>query len=112
MDPHYFLLFAHASLDDLESAYLARYFSHYRESHKAVAEGSVSYLDSPHALRQISNLNPEARFIVILRNPLEMLPSYHLQMCFTFMEDVENFATAWSLQEMRARGERIFQTLA
>ena len=28
-------------------------------------------------------------------------------MRFTFMEDVEDFATAWSLQEMRARGERI-----
>ena len=47
-EPHYFSLFApHASLDDLESAYLARYFSHYRESHKAVGEGSVSYLYSP-----------------------------------------------------------------
>jgi hypothetical protein len=106
-EPHYFSLFAHASLDDLETAYLARYFSHYRESHKAIGEGSVSYLYSPDALRRILHLNPEARFIVILRNPLDMLPSYHLRMCFTFMEDVEDFATAWSLQETRARGERI-----
>ena len=107
-EPHYFSLFAsHASLNDLETAYLARYFSHYRESHKAIGEGSVSYLYSPDALRRILSLNPEARFIVILRNPLDMLPSYHLRMCFTFMEDVEDFATAWSLQETRARGERI-----
>ena len=28
-------------------------------------------------------------------------------MRFTVMEDVEDFATAWSLQEVRARGERI-----
>jgi hypothetical protein len=28
-------------------------------------------------------------------------------MRFSLMEDVEDFATAWSLQEMRARGERI-----
>jgi Sulfotransferase family len=107
-EPHYFSLFApHASLDDLETAYLARYFSHYRESHRAIGEGSVSYLYSPDALQRILSLNPQARFIAILRNPLDMLPSYHLRMRFTFMEDVEDFATAWSLQEMRARGERI-----
>jgi Sulfotransferase domain len=107
-EPHYFSLFAtDASLDNLETAYLARYFSHYRQSHKAIGEGSVSYLYSPDALRRILSLNPQARFIAILRNPLDMLASYHLRMRFTFMEDVDDFATAWSLQEMRARGERI-----
>ena len=107
-EPHYFSLFApHASRDDLENRYLVRYFSHYRESHKAIGEGSVSYLYSPDALRRILSLNPQARFIAILRNPLDMLASYHLRMRFTLMEDVEDFATAWSLQEMRARGERI-----
>jgi hypothetical protein len=107
-EPHYFSLFAPpASRNDLETAYLARYFSHYRQSHKTIGEGSVSYLYSPDALRRILSLNPEARFIAILRNPLDMLPSYHLRMRFTFMEDVEDFATAWGLQETRARGERI-----
>ena len=107
-EPHYFsLLSPHASLDDLETAYLSRYFSHYRESHKAIGEGSVSYLYSPYALQRILSVNPQAKFIAILRNPLDMLPSYHLRMLFTVMEDVEDFATAWSLQEVRARGERI-----
>ena len=107
-EPHYFSLFApHASLDDLETAYLARYFSHYRESHKAIGEGSVSYLYSPYAIQRILRVNPQAKFIAILRNPLDMLASYHLRMRFTVMEDVEDFATAWSLQEVRARGERI-----
>ena len=108
-ETHYFSLLArHASPDDLETGYLARYFSHYQpESHKAIGEGSVSYLYSPDALQKISSLNPRARFIAILRNPLEMLPSYHLRMRFTVMEDEEDFATAWSLQEARARGERV-----
>jgi len=107
-EPHYFSLFApHVSLDELETAYLARYFSHYREGHKAIGEGSVSYLYSPDALRRILSLNSQARFIAILRNPVDMLPSYHLRMRFSLMEDVEDFATAWSLQKMRARGERI-----
>jgi hypothetical protein len=108
-EPHYFSLFApHGSLDNLETAYLARYFSHYQQSHhKAIGEGSVSYLYSPEAIRRILTLNPQAKFIAILRNPLDMLPSYHLRMRFTFMEDVDDFATAWSLQDIRARGERI-----
>lgn len=107
-EPHYFTLFAsNASPDDLKNRYLARYFSHYQESHKAIGEGSVSYLYSPDALRRILSLNPQARFIAILRNPLDMLASYHLRMRFTLMEDVDDFAAAWDLQEMRARGERI-----
>jgi hypothetical protein len=101
------LLAPHDALDDLETAYLARCFSHYREGHKAVGEGSTSYLATPHALPRILRLNPDAKFLVLLRNPLEMLPSYHLRLLFSVMEDVEDFATAWSLQEVRMRGERI-----
>jgi hypothetical protein len=107
-EPHYFsLLPPHASLDDLETAYLARYFSHYGDGHKAIGEGSVSYLYSPSALPRILSVNPHAKFIAIVRNPLDMLPSYHLRLLFTVMEDVEDFATAWGLQDVRARGEQI-----
>jgi len=107
-EPHFFSLLApHAALDDLETAYLARYFFHYREGHKAIGEGSVSYLPSPYALQRILRINPHAKFIAIVRNPLDMLPSYHQRMRFVVMEDVEDFATAWRLQEVRARGERI-----
>ncbi|HJY83139.1 MAG TPA: sulfotransferase [Candidatus Binatia bacterium] len=107
-ETHYFsLLSPQSPLEDLEAAYLSRYFSHYRDEHKAIGEGSVSYLYSPFALQQILSVNPDAKFITILRNPLEMLPSYHLMMCFTVMEDVEDFASAWSLQEARVRGEQI-----
>ena len=107
-EPHYFsLLSPHAALDDLDTAYLARYFSHYRDEHQAIGEGSVSYLSSPYALQRILSVNPHAKFIALVRNPLDMLPSYHLRMLFIVMEDVEDFATAWHLQEVRARGERI-----
>jgi hypothetical protein len=107
-EPHYFSLLApHVSLEDLETAYLSRYFSHYRDGYKAIGEGSVSYLSSPYALQRILNVNPHAKFIAVVRNPLDMLPSYHLRMLFIVMEDVEDFATAWHLQDVRAQGERI-----
>jgi len=109
-EPHYFsLLTPRASLANIETAYLARYFSHYRDGHKAIGEGSVSYLYSPYALPRILGINPYAKFMAIVRNPLEMLPSYHLRLRFTLMENVEDFATAWGLQEARAQGERIPQ---
>jgi Sulfotransferase domain len=107
-EPHYFsLLSPHASLDDLETAYLSQYFSHCGGGYKAIGEGSTSYLYAPYTLQRISSVNPRAKFIAILRNPLDMLPSYHLRLRFTIMEDVEDFATAWRLQGVRARGERI-----
>jgi hypothetical protein len=67
----------------------------------------VSYLYSPHAIERILRVNPDARFIAILRNPLEMLPSYHLRMLFILCEDVTDFAAAWRLQDARARGEHV-----
>jgi hypothetical protein len=104
-EPHYFsLLPPQAPLDDLEPAYLARYFAHHHAGHRAIGEGSVSYLASPHAVERILSVNPQAKFIALLRDPLEMLPSYHLRLRFLLIEDVEDFATAWRLQDQRARG--------
>jgi len=42
-----------------------------------------------------------------VRNPLKMLPSYHLRMRFLLQEDMENFETAWLLQPRRERGENL-----
>jgi hypothetical protein len=107
-EPHYFALLAPgASLEDLETAYLSRHFAHHHAGHRAIGEGSVSYLYSPHAIERILEVNPDARFIAIVRNPLEMLPSYHLRMLFILCEDVEDFAAAWRLQDARARGEHV-----
>jgi hypothetical protein len=107
-EPHYFsLTAARPGGEDLEASYLSRYFAHHRAEHRAIGEGSVSYLYAPHAIERIRRVNPRATFIAILRNPLEMLPSYHLRMRYILAEDVPDFATAWSLQEARARGEKV-----
>jgi len=107
-EPHYLAQVDARRLEGAEwrSEY-ARFFAHYREGHRAVGEGSVSYLYSEETLESITRINPKARLIAMLRNPLEMLPSYHLRMLYILEEDVESFDTAWGLQEARARGERI-----
>lgn len=105
---HYFSRLTHdPSGNEIESDYLGRYFRHYRGDERAVGEGSVSYLYSADALRRITSLAPQAKFIALVRNPLHMLPSYHLRMLFVTVEEVEDFRTAWFLQEARLRGERI-----
>jgi hypothetical protein len=107
-EPHYFTGLAPEPPDpDLESGYLARFFPHRRPEHERTGEGSVSTLYSAPALSHIVRLNPEARFIAQLRSPFEMLPSYHLRLLFVLEEEEPDFATAWSLQAARARGEKL-----
>lgn len=105
---YYFDRVAPGRLGQIQDDYLGRYFTHFDPSHhRLVAEGSVSYLYHPEALRLILAIQPEARFIVTLRNPVDMLRSYHFRLLYLLEEDEEDFPTAWGLQEARARGERI-----
>lgn len=107
-EPHYFSRLDHTpTQDDLERDYLDRCFGHYRTSHRAVGEGSVSYLYLPGVIERVNQINPEARFIVLVRSPLSMLPSYHLRMRFLLQEDEPDFADAWNLEVSRKRGENI-----
>jgi len=107
-EPHYFTQLTHdPSAAELARDYLERCFSHYRDTHRAVGEGSVSYLYLPQTIERIRRINPEARFIALVRNPLTMLPSYHLRMLFLLQEDEPDFARAWSLEPTRARGQRV-----
>ncbi|WP_022978521.1 sulfotransferase family protein [Nevskia ramosa] len=75
--------------------------------HRVIAEGSTNYLLSADAVPAILALNPNARFIVSLRNPLELAPALHMQQCYMLNEDQADFADAWRLQVPRARGEQI-----
>jgi len=95
------------SPEELKRNYLDRNFGHFEESHRAVGEGSVSYLYLPGVLERVHELNPDARFVVLVRNPLEMLPSYHLRMRFLLQEDEPDFQKAWELEPSREAGEDI-----
>ena len=108
-EPHYFSKLAPSfGLAGIRDMYLGRCFANYDPAvHQAIGEGSVSYLYSVEAIETILSFNPQARFIVMLRNPLEMLPSFHARMLFILQEDEASFARAWELQEARARGERL-----
>lgn len=107
-EPHYFAKTDYIpDADELKKDYLDRCFSHATQEHKALGEGSVSYLYGPGVIERILHFNPQAKFIVQVRNPLKMLPSYHLRMQFLLQEDQADFSKAWGLQNARMRGENL-----
>lgn len=107
-EPHYFArTMPIPTADELRRDYLDRCYGHCTPEHRALGEGSVSYLLAPGAIEDILHFNPKAKFIVQVRNPLKMLPSYHLRMQFLLQENQADFATAWQLEAARKRGENL-----
>jgi len=110
-EPHYFSRIDHPPTpEELKTDYLERCFSHQAESHRTTGEGSVSYLYLPGSIERINEINPDSRFIVMVRNPLSMLPSYHLRMQFLLQENESDFGKAWALEASRLRGENLPKT--
>lgn len=68
--------------------------------HIAVGEATVLYLYSKVAVRNILDYNPDAKFIVCLRNPVDMAYSLHEQWFFNGIEDIEDFKEAWLMQDI------------
>jgi len=92
------------------SADVANYesmFAAANESHVAVGEASVRYLHSRDAVANILRYNAAAKFIVMVRNPAEMVHAWHGQLVFNGEEDVTDFERAWNLQNARRGGESL-----
>jgi len=60
-----------------------------------LAEGSTVYLYSEVAAPEIIAANPQARFIVALRHPADLLVSYHRTQVVALNEDELDFPSAW-----------------
>ncbi len=108
-EPHYFcgdFDYYYAPGERSEEHYL-RLFDAATDAHLAVGEASVWYLYSADAARNIAAFDPSARAIVMLRNPVELVPSLHSQLLYMLDEDEPDAARAWELQEARRRGEHL-----
>jgi len=78
------------------------FFDHVQDRSR-LGEASVWYLYSEAARQEIKQLAPAADILIMLRNPVEMLPSLHSQFVFVGVEPVEDFAAALALDEERER---------
>lgn len=88
-----------------EARYLALFEPATRE--KRLGEASVWYLYSRTAAREIHAFNPDARIVVMLRNPPEMLYSQHSQFLYNGNEDLEDFREALAAEPDRKAGRRV-----
>jgi hypothetical protein len=91
----------------VESEYLGRFFPDRGQGSGFLAEGSVSYLYAPEQMEPVVQLWPEARFIIALRDPMEMMPSLHRRLLFNGDETIADFERAWGLTEQRRQGSNI-----
>ena len=84
---------------------LADYESLFAEANnsKVIMEASTNYmLHSRAVLPKILDYNPNAKFVVCLREPVSMAVSLHAERIFQGEEDVLDFECAWLLNDDRA----------
>jgi hypothetical protein len=111
-EPHFFSRFDLAALENEElrstiiNSYVERYFR-WTGDQRVLAEGSVSYFYVSDRMRPLLRLWPDAKFIVLLRDPLQLLPSYHQRLLYLGDETERDFGKAWQLTNERARGRKI-----
>lgn len=72
-----------------------------------LGDASASALHSADAVPAILRSYPDARFVVMLRNPVDLVVALHGELLANLTEDEPDVAKAWALQEQRARGERL-----
>lgn len=82
-------------------------FDNIQPEHVAYGEGSVWTLYSKVALSRIHEFNPDAKIIVMLRNPLEVALSLHSFWFSISMEDQMQFEKAWNMQQERSEGKSL-----
>lgn len=74
---------------------------------RAIGEASTTYLRSDTAIANILEHLPAARFIVCLRNPVDMVASVHAQLVRGAREDMRDLRTAIELEAKRRQGEQL-----
>lgn len=111
-EPHFFVLqdlrtYPESELREIvESKFIERFFPGRAEASMLI-DGSVSYIYAPERLEPALRLWPDAKFIICVRNPLQMVPSLHQRHFANGDENVRDFARAWSLVPERRRGRSI-----
>ena len=70
----------------------------------------MTYLYAPERMAPVLRLWPDAKFVIAVRDPMEMLPSLHLRLLFNGDEVEPDFERAWSLAARRREGKEVPRT--
>lgn len=74
---------------------------------KIIGETSTGYIFSEQAAQAIADFNSNAKILVIFREPIEFVRSFHSQELRSANEDEPDFRKAWLLEDSRKQGENV-----
>jgi len=72
-----------------------------------IGEASVWYLFSKKAAAEIKKFNKQAKILIMLRSPVDMLYSLHSEQLFNGNENIDSFEEAIKAETKRKKGELI-----
>ncbi len=72
-----------------------------------IGEASTWYMYSESAAREIKAFSPDARILIVLRNPVDVMYAQHNQLIFNVIEDIPDFEEALAAEPERRAGRRI-----
>ncbi len=107
-EPHYFgkdLLKTPNYFIDNKNEYLNLF--NYAKPNQKIGEASTYYLYSRSAPYEIKDFNPNAKIIIMLRNPIDLIHSLHSQFVYSGNEYESNFEKAINLESERIKGKYI-----
>ncbi len=96
----------HFPKGSMDEAYYFSFFKH-ASSYRYAGEATVSNLASKNAAKAIYQFNPDAKIIISLRNPVDMIYSMYGQMLFNGSEDLPTFEEALAAEKERKNWQRI-----
>lgn len=74
---------------------------------KRIGDATAAYLMSGNAAKEIKQFNPDAKIIIMLRNPVEMIYSLHSEMVYQGYELLKDFSSAINVKDGRRQGKDI-----
>jgi len=104
-EPHYFSSDLNFGQVKTEKKYLDL-FNDAGMQHSAIGEASVYYLYSESAVKNIESFNPDAKYIVSVRNPIDMAVSLHAEQLGS-IENIREFNMAWAATNDRREGRDV-----
>ena len=90
----------------LSSAELNQHFTARRREQR-IGMAHTAYLQSRLAATEIKSVRPDALILVMLRNPVEMLYSWHSELLYEAIEDIADFELALAAEPDRRKGRRV-----
>ena len=82
-------------------------YDNVQEDHQFFGEASTVYMYSKTAIDHILALNPDAKILAAVRNPVDVALALHNEELRSFNEDLASFEDAWEAQSPRREGQAI-----